>query len=182
MSLFSAPEQQTSAQIGALLKTQRKPAAALTTKPIQVYSDGGARPSNPGPSGWGIVVVQEGVAVEEANGFIGYATNQIAELVAAIAGLLSTPVGAKVELISDSQYVLKGISEWRKGWERRGWRNAAGDPVANKAYWQQLFALVDERQVRVRWVKGHAGDTFNERADTLASAAITEGIEQMAVA
>jgi ribonuclease HI len=182
MNLFSAPEQQTSAQIIGVLKAQRKPAASLSNRLIQVYTDGGARPSNPGPSGWGLVVVQEGVSVEEASGFIGHGTNQIAELVAAIAGLLSTPVGAKVELISDSQYVVKGISEWRKGWERRGWRNAAGEPVANKTFWQHLFALVDERQVRTRWVKGHAGDVFNEQCDKLATEAITQGISQLAAA
>jgi len=138
-----------------------------------VYTDGGCRPTNPGPAGWGIIVVDGGTVIEEAGGFIGHGTNQIAELEAAIQGLRRTPEGATVELVSDSEYVLKGLSEWRRGWEGRGWRTAAGKPVANKDRWQLLFALADKRTVRTRWVKGHNGDAFNERADGLATKAIT---------
>lgn len=136
------------------------------------YSDGSCK-SNPGPAGWGVVILDErGQFLEEARGFIGEATNQVAELSGAIAALRLTPVGALVELVSDSQYVLKGISEWRKGWEAKGWRNAKNEAVANKEVWKVLFALVDERQVTTRWVKGHNGDEYNERCDVLAGQAV----------
>ena len=109
---------------------------------------------------------------ERALRFIGHGTNQIAELTAAIEGLALVPPGDAVELVSDSQYVLKGISEWRAGWERKGWRNSKGEPVANLALWKRLFAVVDARQVTTRWVRGHNGDPYNERADALANQAL----------
>ena len=74
--------------------------------------------------------------------------------------------------MSDSQYVLKGISEWRTGWERKGFRNSKGEVVANLALWKQLFAIVDARKVSTRWVRGHNGDVHNERADALANLAL----------
>lgn len=134
-----------------------------------VYSDGACAPSNPGPASWGAVVIGGKPMVRRFYGFIGHGTNQVAELTAAIEGLKLTPPGSEVELVSDSQYTLKGISEWRKGWERRGWKNAAGQPVANKELWMTLFMLVDGRKVTTRWVKGHAGDKYNEAADELAN-------------
>ena len=79
---------------------------------------------------------------------------------------------AAVQLVSDSQYVLKGLTEWRAGWERKGWRNSKGEPVANLALWKKLFALADARRVTVRWVKGHNGDRCNEKADALANKAL----------
>ena len=105
-------------------------------------------------------------------GFIGPGTNQIAELTAAIEGLARVPAGAAVQLVSDSQYVLKGLTEWRAGWERKGWRNSKGEPVANLGLWKKLFALADARRVTVRWVKGHNGDRCNEKADALANKAL----------
>ncbi|MEX3984017.1 ribonuclease H [Paraburkholderia sp. EG287A] len=140
---------------------------------ISVYSDGGCA-GNPGPASWGIVIVSNGEVLQEAKGFLGQATNQVAELSAAIEGLSRTAPGTTLELVSDSQYVLKGLTEWRKGWVRRGWLNSKGEPVANQTLWQRLFALADARKVRVRWVKGHNGDTFNERCDKLANQAIAE--------
>lgn len=153
--------------------------AAQGTGPFVVYSDGGCH-GNPGPAGWGVVVLEAGRVVEVAGGYLGRQTNQIAELEAAIAGLTRTPTGSVVELVSDSQYVLKGISEWRKGWEARGWLNSARQPVANQAIWQRLFALVDARKVKVRWVKGHTGDLHNERCDELARQAIEQRAELIA--
>lgn len=134
-----------------------------------VYSDGACAPTNPGPAAWGAVVIGGRPMVRRFYGFIGHGTNQVAELTAAVEGLKLTPPGAEVELVSDSQYTLKGISEWRKGWEKRGWKNAAGQPVANKELWMTLFMLVDGRTVTTRWVKGHAGDRYNEAADELAN-------------
>jgi ribonuclease HI len=136
------------------------------------YTDG-ACTGNPGPAAWGAVVLgPEGAVVEQARGFLGRGTNQIAEIVAATEGLSRVPEGAAVELVSDSQYVLKGLSEWRAGWERRRWRNSKNEPVANRELWERLFAVADARRVSVRWVRGHNGDRLNERADALANEAL----------
>lgn len=137
------------------------------------YTDGACAPTNPGPAAWGVVVfAPDGQERSADHGFIGQGTNQIAEITAAIEGLQRTPAGVAVELVSDSQYVLKGLSEWRAGWERRGFRNAKGEPVANLELWKRLFAVADARQVSVRWVRGHQGNVNNERADRLAVAAL----------
>jgi ribonuclease HI len=142
------------------------------------YTDGACAPTNPGPCAWGLYLIPPGAADGvEHYGFIGHGTNQIAELTAAIEGLGRVPPGAPVELVSDSQYVLKGLTEWRKGWERRGFRNAEGKPVSNLVLWQQLFALADARRVQVRWVRGHNGDLHNERVDGLANKALREARE-----
>ncbi|MGH8798481.1 MAG: ribonuclease H family protein [Caldimonas sp.] len=137
------------------------------------YTDGACAPSNPGPAGWGAVVIApDGVTETDHYGYIGHGTNQIAELTAALEGLSRVPAGAAVELVSDSQYVLKGLSAWRAGWERKGFRNSKGEPVANLALWKQLFAVADARRVTTRWVRGHNGDPRNERADALANKAL----------
>lgn len=142
------------------------------------YTDGACAPTNPGPAAWGLYLIAPGEAHgTEHYGFIGHGTNQIAELTAAIEGLTRVPAGAPVELVSDSQYVLKGLTEWRKGWERKGFRNAKGEPVANQALWRPLFALADARKVSVRWVRGHNGDLHNERVDGLANKALREARE-----
>ena len=134
------------------------------------YTDGACAPSNPGPAGWGAVVIApDGKTESDHYGFIGQGTNQIAELTAALEGLSRVPAGAEVELVSDSQYVLKGLTEWRAGWERRGFRNSKGEPVANLALWKRLYAVADAREVTVRWVRGHNGDRCNEKADALAN-------------
>jgi ribonuclease HI len=146
-----------------------------------VYTDGACAPSNPGPCAWGVYLVAPGSdehAGAEHHGFIGFGTNQIAELTAAIEGLTRVPEGAPVELVSDSQYVLKGLTEWRKGWERRGFRNAKGKPVSNLALWQRLFDVADARRVAVRWVRGHNGHLHNERVDGLANRALREARER----
>lgn len=141
-----------------------------------VYSDGACK-GNPGPAGWGAVLTHAGAIVGKKNGYLGHKTNQIAELVAATEALLLTPSGATVTLVTDSQYTRKGLLEWRAGWERRGWRNAQNEPVANKDYWQALFAAADARHVSVEWVKGHSGDPLNEMCDQLAGAAIKAGLQ-----
>jgi ribonuclease HI len=141
--------------------------------PWVLYADGACAPSNPGPSGWGLVLIAPDGHVETDHfGFIGHGTNQIAELTAAIEGLSRVPKGEQVELVSDSQYVLKGLSEWRSGWERRGFRNSKGEPVANLGLWKRLFSEADSRVVKTRWVRGHSGDPYNERADALANKAL----------
>ena len=137
------------------------------------YTDGACAPSNPGPAGWGCVLIApDGKTESDHYGFIGPGTNQIAELTAALEGLERVPPGSVVELVSDSQYVLKGLTEWRAGWERKGFRNSKGEVVANLALWKELFAVADARKVTTRWVRGHNGDVYNERADALANKAL----------
>jgi ribonuclease HI len=143
------------------------------------YTDGGCK-GNPGPASWGAVLLGPEGSIERHKGFIGHGTNQIAELTAALEGLTRTPAGASVTLISDSQYVLKGLTEWRAGWLRRGWKNSAGDPVANKPLWEKLFAVADARHVTTQWVKGHNGDQYNEEADKLAGQALAEAAKKVA--
>lgn len=140
-----------------------------------LYTDGACAPANPGPCAWGVVLFAPGrIDATLHRGFIGQGTNQIAELTAAIEGLRRTPEATHVDLFSDSQYVVRGVNEWRTGWERRGWRNSRGEPVANQTLWHRLFMLVDARQVRLHWVRGHQGDVHNEQADALANAALSE--------
>lgn len=136
-----------------------------------VYCDGAAAPTNPGPSSYGCVIMPW-LAKEdskELSGYLGWGTNQTAELNAAIEGLKATPEGAQVLLVSDSQYVLKGLTEWRAGWLARGWRNANKKPVANKELWVELFKQYDSRKVTCQWVRGHTGVAGNERCDFLAT-------------
>lgn len=136
------------------------------------YTDGGAAPSNPGPSAWGVVLIAPDKTVQKFNGYIGRGTNQIAEITAAIEGLSRVPAGAEVELVSDSQYTLKGLTEWRAGWERRGFRNSKNEIVANLELWKKLYEVADTRKVKVRWVRGHGGDRYNEEADALVGQAL----------
>jgi ribonuclease HI len=110
----------------------------------------------------------------EMSGFLGHGTNQTAELNAAIHSLRSLPENVTAILVSDSQYVLKGLTEWRKGWEARGWKNSQKKPIANKALWISLFSEYDKRKVTCKWVRGHNGQEHNERADTLATMALID--------
>lgn len=158
--------------------TQTTPLAAVAVSgsrdvPYELYSDGACR-GNPGKSAWGIVIVQNGKVLNEEGGFIGHATNQVAEMTAALAAMSRIPKGATATLYSDSQYTLKGLTEWRKGWLSRGWKTAGGDPVKNKELWMQLYAVFDERKIKTQWVKGHSGVPLNERCDQLANEAIEQ--------
>ncbi|MFP5503432.1 MAG: ribonuclease HI, partial [Candidatus Sericytochromatia bacterium] len=97
-------------------------------------------------------------------------TNNRAELMAAVIGLRALKRPSKVKVVSDSQYVVKGMSEWVQGWMRRGWKTASGDPVKNRELWEALVEAAKPHQVRWEWVKGHAGHHYNERCDVLAKA------------
>lgn len=136
-----------------------------------VYADG-ACSGNPGPAAWGAVVIPPGGAPTCLSASLGRGTNQVAELSAALEGLRATPESARVELVCDSQYVLKGLTEWRAGWERRGFKNSKGEGVANLDLWKQLYRVADARKVTTRWVRGHNGDPYNEMADKLATGAV----------
>lgn len=144
----------------------------MSQETVIVYTDG-ACSGNPGPGGYG-VVVQQGTRREEYSGRESQTTNQRMELLAAIVGLQNSPAHAKVILHSDSAYLVRAFREhWLTKWQRNGWQNSKGEPVANQDLWRELLRLSAERDVQWEKVAGHAGDRWNERCDQLARAAIT---------
>lgn len=137
-----------------------------------IYSDG-ACSGNPGPGGWGAVMIA-GQHVKEICGGEPATTNNRMELMAAIQALEALKKPCKVELHTDSTYVMKGISEWIFGWKKRGWKTADGKPVKNDDLWRRLDAARARHDVSWNWVKGHAGRELNERADALARRGLVE--------
>ena len=137
------------------------------------YTDG-ACSGNPGPGGWGVLMVarEDGAVVKqrELSGGEPLTTNNRMELMAAISALEALTKPTVLTLITDSVYVKNGITEWMAGWKRKGWRTAGGPPVKNVDLWQRLDAARTTHQVDWRWIKGHAGHAENERADALARA------------
>jgi ribonuclease HI len=143
-------------------------------KTLTIYTDGASR-GNPGPGGWGAVILVDGYAMEIAGG-VKHATNNQMELQAVLEVLSDS--GAKahkgpVVVYSDSSYVVKGLTSWVYGWEKKGWVTMAKTPVENKSIWQELLVLLKEYgdRLSVEKVKGHDGDLYNERCDELAVAA-----------
>ena len=136
------------------------------TPGVVIYTDG-ACSGNPGPGGWGAVMIH-GVSTKEICGGEPASTNNRMELMAAIRALEALTKPCKVELHTDSTYVMKGISEWIHAWKRRGWRTADNKPVKNDDLWRRLDEARLRHDVQWRWVKGHAGHELNERADALA--------------
>ena len=136
---------------------------------VQIWTDGGCKP-NPGPGGWGAILVFRG-RERALSGADPATTNNRMELTAAASALEALTRPCRVVLRTDSEYVRNGITRWHTGWVRRNWRNAAGDPVANMALWKRLLDAAKMHDVEWRWVRGHAGDVMNERADILATQA-----------
>jgi len=137
--------------------------------PVEIYTDGACK-GNPGPGGWG-VLMRAGAHVKELYGGELATTNNRMELMAVIQALQSLRRPCAVTLHVDSQYVLKGMTEWLAGWKAKGWRTATKQPVKNVELWQTLDELVNRsgHQIQWRWVRGHDGDPGNERADALAN-------------
>ena len=133
---------------------------------VTVYTDG-ACSGNPGPGGWGAVLIS-GPHRKEICGGDPQTTNNRMELAAAIAALDALKKPSRVDLHSDSEYLRNGISLWIEGWKRNGWRTAAKQPVKNVELWQRLDAARQRHEVNWHWVRGHAGHIENERADELA--------------
>ena len=142
------------------------------TPAVVIYSDG-ACSGNPGPGGWGAVMIS-GTHLKEISGGEPGTTNNRMELMAALQALEALKKPCKVELHTDSQYVMKGISEWIHGWKRRGWKTADNKPVKNDDLWRRLDAARARHDVSWNWVKGHAGHELNERADALARKGLTD--------
>ncbi|MFG1418302.1 ribonuclease H [Xanthobacter sp. V0B-10] len=137
---------------------------------IVAYADGSAI-DNPGPGGWAAVIVTEDGTHLPLTGGEDRTTNNRMELMAATEALRALPADVPSVLHLDSQYVVKGATVWRDGWERKGWRGSAGKPVANRDLWQALYAVLDTRPLAAfKWVRGHAGDRLNETVDRLAKA------------
>ncbi len=143
---------------------------------IVIYTDGACK-GNPGPGGWGALLRAADGAEKELCGGEPETTNNRMEMMAVIEALSALKRPCHVILFVDSQYVLKGMTEWLHGWKAKGWRTAAKQPVKNVDLWQRLDALVHQSEHRIewQWVKGHAGDPGNERADALAN----RGMEQL---
>jgi ribonuclease HI len=145
---------------------------------VEIYTDGACK-GNPGPGGWG-VLLKSGHTEKELFGGELETTNNRMELTAVIVALEALKRPCHVILHADSQYVLKGMTEWLAGWKARGWKTAAKQPVKNVDLWQKLDALVasTEHKIDWRWVKGHNGDPGNERADELANRGVEQALGQ----
>ena len=140
---------------------------------VTVYTDGGADP-NPGPGGWGVVLIHEASGkTSELKGGEPHTTNNRMELTAAIRALEAMQRRCTIRLYTDSQYLRKGITQWLPGWIQRGWKRKDGE-LQNEDLWRRLAELIRQHDIRWDWVKGHAGNRWNERADQLATAAIRE--------
>ncbi len=137
---------------------------------VKLYADGSCH-GNPGPGGWGVILEAEGRA-RELSGADPATTNNRMELRAVIEGLRVLRVPCRVEVVTDSRYVVDGMRSWLAGWKRNGWRTAGRQPVRNVELWQELDAEASRHEVRWTWVRGHSGHVQNERADRLANAAI----------
>ncbi len=150
-------------------ESSSQPPAAQNTSPrkvVIIYTDG-ACSGNPGPGGWG-ALLRSGKHERELHGGEQETTNNRMEIMAAIKALEALKFPCDVTLYTDSNYLKQGIMSWIDNWKKKGWRTAAGKPVKNKDLWIELDAARLPHQVTWKWVKGHAGDPGNERADEIA--------------
>ncbi|WP_298216082.1 ribonuclease HI [Acidocella sp.] len=136
---------------------------------VEIWTDGGCKP-NPGPGGWAAILKFRDV-VKELTGAERETTNNRMELTAAAEALAALKRPCLVRLHTDSEYLRNGITRWHEGWVRKNWRNAAGDPVKNMDLWRRVLDAAKPHRIEWLWVRGHAGDAMNERADELATAA-----------
>ena len=142
----------------------------MTSADPVIHTDGACR-GNPGPGGWGVLLSCNG-AHKELSGSEAATTNNRMELTAAIMGLAALKRPTQVTVQTDSQYVIKGITEWLPAWKARGWRTADRKPVKNQDLWERLEQIASTHTIDWVWVKGHSGDPGNERVDALANLAI----------
>jgi len=145
------------------------PESALT-KTVEIYTDGACR-GNPGPGGWGVLLIA-GERRKELYGGEPDTTNNRMELRAAIEALNALNGERQVTLHTDSKYVMDGINNWMPGWKKRGWTTAAKKPVKNQDLWRDLDRAASRHDIRWNWVRGHTGNAGNERADELANKGI----------
>jgi len=137
---------------------------------IIIYTDGAAR-GNPGPAGWGAIIINK-KKVFEIGGFFKYATNNQMELIAPIEALkylLKNKAKMPLEIFSDSKYVILGITEWIFNWQKNSWKNATKKPILNKELWEELYKLSQQFKIEWIYVEGHNDDKYNDRADEIAT-------------
>lgn len=146
---------------------------------VVIYTDGACK-GNPGPGGWGVLLRTEGGAEKEMFGGELGTTNNRMEMMAVIEALSALKRPCTVELHLDSQYVLKGMTEWLQGWKAKGWKTASKQPVKNEDLWRRLDTLVGQAGHKIdwRWVKGHNGEPGNERADALANLGVDKALRE----
>jgi ribonuclease HI len=144
----------------------------VRTRPVTIYTDGACK-GNPGPGGWGALLIA-GDRVKEFYGGELATTNNRMELTAVIRALESLTRDCDVDLFTDSQYVKQGIESWIHGWKRNGWKTADRKPVKNAELWRELERQAARHRVRWHWVRGHSEDAGNERADALANRGVDE--------
>lgn len=137
-------------------------------KNIQIHTDG-ACSGNPGPGGYGSILVF-GTVEKEISGGSYETTNNQMELLAVIEALKILKEPCEIELFTDSKYVEQGISTWLEGWIKRGWKTASKEPVKNQDLWKEFLELSKIHKIKTNWVKGHSGEHYNERCDKLAVA------------
>lgn len=153
-------------------KTTTEKSLKPTQDIIYIWSDG-ACSGNPGPGGWGTIIEMDGRLMELSGGS-RKTTNNIMEMLGALEGIKRTPPGSSIVLTSDSQYVVKGMTQWIHGWKKKGWKKADGKAVLNKDIWLELDEESAQRSIDWKWIKGHAGHPENERCDELAREAIPQ--------
>ena len=137
-------------------------------KHVDIYTDGACR-GNPGPGGWGAILVYNGIE-KELSGGEPETTNNRMELTAVISALTALKEPCEITLTSDSKYVIDGITKgWAESWRARGWKKADKSPALNPDLWEKLLNLLDLHKVTFVWVRGHNGHSYNERCDTLAT-------------
>jgi ribonuclease HI len=142
---------------------------------IKIYCDGACK-NNPGPGGWGAVIVYDSGQIAQHCGYVSdLTTNNACEMMALIEGLKRVDPATPIEVCSDSKYVLDAITKkWINNWKRNNWLTAKKTPVANKELWIRIIDMIKGRDITWTWVKGHSGDVYNEMADKLANLAISE--------
>ena len=145
-------------------------------KAVTAYTDGACR-GNPGPGGWGVVLLS-GAHEKELWGGEPATTNNRMELTAAIEALTALTAPCRVSVYTDSTYVRNGITEWLPNWVRRGWRTAGRKAVKNQDLWERLAELAGKHEIEWHWVRGHAGHPGNEHADALANRGLEEGLKR----
>ncbi|RSB44508.1 MULTISPECIES: ribonuclease HI [Brevundimonas] len=140
---------------------------------VIIHTDGACK-GNPGPGGWGAILQTGGGHEKELWGGEPLTTNNRMEMMAAIMALEALKRPCRVDLHTDSKYVMQGVTEWMRGWKARGWKTADKKPVKNEDLWRRLDEARNRHEVKWHWVKGHAGHALNERADGLANRGVTE--------
>jgi ribonuclease HI len=145
-------------------------ADSINADSVIIYCDG-ACSGNPGPGGWG-AIIKSADGVQELSGGESKTTNNRMEMQALLGALEQVPDAREIRIVTDSEYLSKGITQWMKGWKRNGWKTKSKQPVKNRELWEAIDAALEEKKFSLEWVKGHAGHPENERCDELAREAI----------